>query len=167
MFSYSHGGYGSDYCEFVIIKIIYMKKETILSVGAIVVIVLAIIFYISAVDKTNQSNQEVAQTGAVDNRTLIAKVHYSCDKGKIIDTVYYKEANVNVPSPKDIAQNGGSVDVAIDGGAMMSLNQTISGSGIRYANQDESFIFWSKGEEALIMRNNSMDPNYTNCKVVK
>lgn len=29
--------------------------------------------------------------------------------------------------------------------------QTIAGSGIRYANADETIVFWSKGETAFMM----------------
>lgn len=38
-------------------------------------------------------------------------------------------------------------------GQTMYLPQTISASGARYANKDESFIFWNKGNSAFIERN--------------
>ena len=35
----------------------------------------------------------------------------------------------------------------------MYLPQTISASGARYANEDESFIFWNKGNTAFMEQN--------------
>jgi membrane-bound inhibitor of C-type lysozyme len=55
----------------------------------------------------------------------------------------------------------------------ITLMQTISADGARYSNGNpqissgqpgaESLVFWSKGNGALIMRDNEMDPTYTNC----
>jgi membrane-bound inhibitor of C-type lysozyme len=36
----------------------------------------------------------------------------------------------------------------------MTLAQTVSADGTRYANSDESFVFWSKGNGALVLENN-------------
>jgi len=44
----------------------------------------------------------------------------------------------------------GSVSLVLSDKREMILKQTISASGIRYANPDESFIFWSKGNGAFI-----------------
>jgi membrane-bound inhibitor of C-type lysozyme len=32
----------------------------------------------------------------------------------------------------------------------MTLSQVVSASGARYANADESFVFWNKGDGAFI-----------------
>src|SRR5690606_22118952 len=85
--------------------------------------------------------------------SLIATVLYSCDEGRTLSVAYYGSASAAT----------GTVDVALDGGATTTLIQTVSASGIRYANTDESFVFWSKGKEALVMRNNVMDLEYANC----
>lgn len=77
----------------------------------------------------------------------ISVVTYVCDRGHSIRAAYYERL----------------AEVAIDNRATSTLNQTVSASGIRYGNADESFVFWSKGDEALIMRNNSMDQEYANC----
>lgn len=41
------------------------------------------------------------------------------------------------------------------------LPQTISASGARYANSDQSFVFWNKGDTAFIEQNNVM--TFNNC----
>jgi len=83
----------------------------------------------------------------------IKHVSYTCDKSRSIMATYY------IPADKSY----GKVKVAIGTSAPITLNQTISASGIRYANSDESLVFWSKGNTALVMRDNQMDLNYTNC----
>lgn len=82
------------------------------------------------------------------SQNILASVVYSCDAGRSISATYYEEA----------------VEISLDGGSSVTLPQTISASGARYANPDESFIFWNKGNEALIMRDNVMDLTYSNCK---
>lgn len=42
------------------------------------------------------------------------------------------------------------VKLKLSDGRELTLPQTISGSGARYANADESFIFWNKGNGAFI-----------------
>lgn len=44
----------------------------------------------------------------------------------------------------------GQVKLVLSDGRKMILHQTISASGARYANPDESFIFWNKGNGAFI-----------------
>lgn len=75
-------------------------------------------------------------------------VVFVCDAGKSIHAVFYKQGvHVSIPKEED-----------------EFLLQTISGSGARYARSDESLVFWNKGDEALIMRNNQMDFSFKNCK---
>lgn len=94
---------------------------------------------------------------------LIATVSYSCDAGKTIDAKFYKgkdiSGNENTPPIP-----GGRVVVSLDKGPEATLRQTISADGTRYVNDDESFIFWSKGNSAIIMRNNELDLSYVNCR---
>lgn len=55
----------------------------------------------------------------------------------------------------------GSVEIILSDGRNFNLPQTISASGIRYANDDESLIFWSKGENAFILEGD--EGIYKNC----
>ena len=45
---------------------------------------------------------------------------------------------------------GSHVDLALSDGRKLTLPQAMSGSGARYANADESFVFWNKGKTAFI-----------------
>ena len=45
----------------------------------------------------------------------------------------------------------------------MTLPQTLSGSGIRYANSDGTMVFWSKGDTAFIEEGASHTVTYEGC----
>ena len=45
------------------------------------------------------------------------------------------------------------VALSLSDGRDLSLPQVISASGARYANADESFVFWNKGDQAFIEEN--------------
>lgn len=53
------------------------------------------------------------------------------------------------------------VDLKLSDGRNMSVPHAISGSGARYANSDESFVFWNKGDTAFITEGTST--TYKDC----
>lgn len=79
------------------------------------------------------------------------EVTYVCDGGEIID------AKLEVRS-----QTLGHVQIKMsDRKETLVLSQTISASGARYANGDESFVFWNKGDTAFVTENGSI--TFANC----
>jgi len=103
-----------------------------------------------------------------DGTAPIANVTYQCQEKKSIKAVFYKgksETQVTAGSPP---KPGGHVDLTLSDGRTMSLQQTISADGARYSDGDpsiqgdEKFVFWSKGEEALVLENNT-DQTYVGC----
>lgn len=77
----------------------------------------------------------------------ISKVDYACADDKTISATYYPER----------------VDLVLSDGRSMSLPQTMSGSGIRYADADESFVFWSKGDTAFATEGDPDKPTFADC----
>jgi membrane-bound inhibitor of C-type lysozyme len=53
------------------------------------------------------------------------------------------------------------VKLLLSDGRKVTLPQTVSGSGARYANADETFIFWNKGDGAFIEENETT--TYQDC----
>jgi membrane-bound inhibitor of C-type lysozyme len=49
----------------------------------------------------------------------------------------------------------------------MELPQVISGSGARYANADESFVFWNKGDTAFVTEGSDDNMTYKDCVAIK
>ncbi len=110
-----------------------------------------------------------AQTGAGTVAVPVAKpintVSYSCDAGKTIVAAFYEgKAEPVVAGQMPIPT--GSVALKLGDGRSMTLPQTISADGGRYANKDESFVFWSKGAGAFITENNPNNMTYQDCIAV-
>jgi len=105
-----------------------------------------------------------AQTSTVvqTSETPLAKTHYQCDAAKTIDAEYYNDSGARAANqPNEPPTPAGRVAIRLSDGRSATLPQTISASGIRYANADESMIFWSKGNGAFLIENNRQ--TYAGC----
>lgn len=74
---------------------------------------------------------------------------FACEQGKTIGATFYSA----------------KVELILSDGRKLSLPQAISASGARYANADESFVFWNKGNTAFISEGKTepQQQTYTNC----
>ena len=90
-----------------------------------------------------------AMSGSASSRAdgPIADVIYACSDSKTIEAVYQKER----------------VDLVLSDERHLKLPQVISASGARYANADESFVFWNKGDTAFITE--GKETTYHDCVV--
>jgi len=93
----------------------------------------------------------------------LAQVTYICDGDKTIDATFY-EGKIQFVDPGQPPIPTGSVKIVLSDGRIFNLPQTISADGTRYANSDESFIFWGKGNGALILEDN-VEKSYIGCIV--
>jgi membrane-bound inhibitor of C-type lysozyme len=85
--------------------------------------------------------------------TLMNNVTFVCPSGKFIAAQFInKTADASVK---------GSVDLELSDGRIFSLPQVISADGGRYANVDQSFVFWNKGNGAFIEENGTT--TYSGC----
>lgn len=87
-----------------------------------------------------------AQLALADD-AVIATVKYACADDKTIEATYYAD----------------KVDVVLSDGRTMTLPQTMSGSGIRYAEPDDALVFWSKGNTAFVTEGDADEPTYADC----
>ncbi|MDD4804267.1 MAG: MliC family protein [Candidatus Pacebacteria bacterium] len=97
---------------------------------------------------------------------ILNSVIYVCDQRKNIGAEYYESDSRVVVAPGMPPVSNGSVKIYLSDGRKIILPQTISASGVRYANTDESFIFWNKGDEVMILENNQ-EKDYKNCVLKK
>ena len=79
--------------------------------------------------------------------TPTAAATFKCKGGKTIAATFYSDA----------------VDLKLSDGRSLKLPQAMSGSGARYANKDESFVFWNKGDTAFVTEGNAETPTYADC----
>ena len=81
----------------------------------------------------------------------ISAVTFDCKEDKSIEATFYAD----------------KVDLVLSDGRSMELPQTMSGSGIRYANEDETFVFWSKGDTAFVTEGADEKETFSDCVTVK
>jgi putative hemolysin len=128
-----------------------MKRKPALIL--IVVLVLLIIFVLYLIAK-NKNTSIITTPTTVENLSptptsdkIINSVTFYCHPNKEIKAVFYED----------------KVEITLSDGRNMTLPQVISASGARYANSDESFVFWNKGDTAFITEKDKT--TYENCAI--
>lgn len=91
----------------------------------------------------------------------VAAVQYSCAHGKSLHAEYFRGATRAAPEGRPIP--GGHVILTLADGKQLTLAQTLSASGIRYANEGETFVFWSKGDTAFVEQGPNRTVTYADC----
>lgn len=127
---------------------------------ATVVIIIVIAFVIIR----NYSSKPAYNNGPVTSQTAtpVATASYSCNAGKTITASFYDGPVIPPVADGQPPTPTGSAKVVLSDGRTMTLMQKISASGARYANADETFVFWSKGNGALVLENNE-EKSYIGC----
>jgi membrane-bound inhibitor of C-type lysozyme len=77
----------------------------------------------------------------------IASATFKCGDGKSIAATFYAD----------------EVDLKLSDGRSMKVPQAMSGSGARYANKDETFVFWNKGDTAFVTEGKDEAMTYSDC----
>ena len=91
----------------------------------------------------------------------MSTVRYLCQQNKTIAADFYDGKSSVGPDGRPVP--GGRVVVQLSDGRKFSLPQTLSGSGIRYADSSGTFIFWSKGDTAFVEEGPSQTVTYRDC----
>ncbi|MDB5260494.1 MAG: hypothetical protein JWN37_725 [Candidatus Nomurabacteria bacterium] len=115
------------------------KQRDALGILLVIIAVGALIYHMFMMRGNNSMNM----TGRMENT-----VTFNCSQGKSIMATFYPE-------------NDTEVHVMLSDGRMLLLPHAMSGSGARYANTDESIVFWNKGNTAFITEGTST--TYENC----
>jgi len=77
----------------------------------------------------------------------VATATFNCKDGKSIAATFYAD----------------KVELKLSDGRSLCLPQAMSASGARYANKDESFVFWNKGNTAFITEGAAGGETYSDC----
>ena len=114
--------------------------------------IIAIILYIGVFALGFYLGQQYGEAKAVFNQSpiesndnIITDVTFTCDDQKEIRALFFED----------------KVQLALSDGRNFTLSQGISASGARYVNDNESFVFWNKGNTAFIQENDAN--TYDNC----
>ena len=103
----------------------------------------------------------IASAALAQAPSPVATVQYSCAQGKSLVAEYFDGPTRTAPDGRPIP--GGRVLLTLADGKKLTLPQTLSGSGIRYANEGESFVFWSKGNTAFVEEGPGRAVTYRDC----
>ncbi len=95
----------------------------------------------------------------------ISTVRYQCQQNNTMVADYYDGTSRVGPDGRPIP--GGRVLLQLSDGRRFSLPQTLSGSGIRYADSSESLVFWSKGDTAFVEEGPTKAVTYRDCVAAK
>ena len=79
--------------------------------------------------------------------TPVATATFKCQGGKSIEATFY--AN--------------SVSLKLSDVRSLTVPQAMSASGARYANKDETFVFWNKGDTAFVTEGKDGKETYSGC----
>jgi putative hemolysin len=90
-------------------------------------------------------------------------VSYSCDSHKTILAEFQAGTPVPTPKPGEMPIPTGQVVLRLSDGRSLALPRTLSADGTRYANFDESMVFWGTGDNATLTENNKQ--TYSGCVV--
>ena len=98
---------------------------------------------------------------------VINHASYVCDRGHELDVTYLnrRDSATTTPSPDAPPVPTGAISVMFDGTAPVTLNQTLSADGARYASQDESLVVWNKGQGVMIL-DHDKETTFTGCIAV-
>ena len=113
-------------------------KKHILSIFIMLLIVIIIGVFIFELNNFSKKNN-------LSKNTIYAV--FICSDNKTIDATFYTVED--------------TVSLILSDGRKLSVPRAISGSGARYANSNESFVFWNKGNGAFITENDTM--TYQEC----
>jgi len=83
--------------------------------------------------------------------TPVASADFKCADGKSIAATFYAS----------------SVTLKLSDGRGMTVPQAMSASGARYANKDETFVFWNKGDTAFVTEGKDGKETYSGCVAAK
>ena len=93
----------------------------------------------------------VLAAGPALAETPVATVTFKCADAKSIIATFYAD----------------KVDLKLSDGRSMTVPQAMSASGARYANADETFVFWNKGDTAFVTEGKDETQTYADCVAAK
>lgn len=116
------------------------KKLLLIAVALVIAVFAFMYFYKANVTK-------VSAPVDVTPTPYDVSVTYTCPNGDKI--------------PATFNNSEGTVSFTLPGQAEMTLPHAISADGARYANEDESVVFWNVGNSIMVMQNGVT--TYENC----
>ncbi len=110
-----------------------MTRQEVIGV-VYIVLVYAIVFFVWHALYVSVSIANTEKKDFVARLDTYPGSLFTCTQGKALKALF----------------TAGAVNLSLSDGRRINLPQAVSASGARYANPDESFVFWNKGKGAFI-----------------
>ena len=125
------------------------KSKLPLIIGALIIVVLlGGGFFLFRNGSLSPSGPEVTAEPTLAPQESSVQANFTCSDDKTIEATFNNGAESNV-------------NLVLSDGTTINLPRAVSGSGARYANADESIVFWNQGNEAFLEENGTQ--TYTDC----
>jgi len=105
----------------------------------VVIVVGAGYWYVNQPKTNPPAVQEINNSTTTPSENIISAV-FNCDKGIVIKADFHND------DPQKVV-------LQISDGRKIELPRAMSGSGARYADAQENFVFWNKGDTAFVEEN--------------
>ncbi len=114
-----------------------MNTKTLIGGISLIVVAILIAFLVS--------NNYTATKTETTTQKLLSTTSYACLNKGTITASYYDGGTPPISAPGSAPVPTGSVKLTLGDGRTLTLPQTISASGVRYADKNETVVFWNKG----------------------
>ncbi|MDD4412521.1 MAG: DUF333 domain-containing protein [Patescibacteria group bacterium] len=131
-----------------------MKKKNIILIATAILIISVACVYVSTKNNKKNVDQQPApvnneQTQIIDSTKTEQPIEakFICKDNKIIQARFDNKEDI--------------VDLVLSDGRNLKLPRAISASGARYANQEETLVFWNKGDTTFLEESGTS--TFANC----
>ncbi len=114
--------------------------KTVLAIVVSLAVLLGIALWLQSLAPTEPMRNDAQADGVIT-------ANFACNADKSIGAMFNNEDD--------------SVTLSLSDGRTMDLAHVVSADGARYANADESFVFWNVGNTATVMENGTT--TYSGC----
>jgi membrane-bound inhibitor of C-type lysozyme len=116
-------------------------KKIYLVIGILGLVIFGLLIY-----RAFSYQQSTVQMSPAPAPSVIAQVVFKCQDKKTINATFYSD----------------KVALKLSDGRDLMVPQAVSADGARYANSDESFVFWNKGNTAFVQEGQAT--TFADCK---
>lgn len=127
-----------------------------------IVLILGFLYFVFVSTSKQVSNTNNTVLVVDSGPKLISSASLVCNEGKIINASFFEETIVSPTDSGQVPTSFGTAIVTLDDGRTLNLKQAISADGGRYTNNGDVFVFWSKGNGALVLENGA-EKTYRGC----
>ncbi len=137
-----------------------VRNQRTVTVGVILFVILALVGFLVWEHKDTPLVAKFLGTKpphSTSTAQFVSKATFVCNENKTITASFF------VPPGSTSPETPGSASLVLSDGRSMTLLQTMSGSGARYASADDLLVFWNKGNTSFIQEGSAQTETFSHC----